>query len=356
MEYIGYFKYHGDKIQNGLFGAREAATALEGFDEVFRYFLLKEEPEFSRLQFDLPIKIEEGSWEILIPDNIEHCLYVLASTGVIYSSAKIYFDTLAKKAAEDGFFQTGPAKDTKVMFQKTVLSIQWIIKVVSHLKGFLKTIDKAKIKDDYVIITNNEGEELSVPLRIIKLLEKCPSNLFSKLASIVSSKQNLEIGVRVQERTETTTISETNRCYFYVNEEDDEQVLLPELVDGKEVTLTGVVTRANESAQSIGFQYQGHVITCKPEKGKSLANFKNLLISQNHKYLYVPTMNLTGVVERKTPHGEDKERIRIFFSKLEPDDIPEENDLEETDFFDNLGEDDDSSQDSGTPPAKSDGI
>lgn len=333
MEYIGYFKYQGDKIQNGLFGAREAATALEGFDEVFRYFLIKEEPEFSRLQFDLPIKIEEGSWEILIPDDIEHCLYVLASTGIIYSSAKIYFDNLAKKAAEDGFFQTGPAKDIKLIFQKTVLSIQWIIKVVSHLKGFLKTIDKAKIKDDNVIITNADGEEISVPLRIINLLEKCPSNLFSKLASIVSSKQKLEVGVRVQERTETTVISEVNRSYFYVKEDNDEQVLLPELVDGKEVTLTGVVTRANESAQSIGFLYQGHVITCKPEKGKSLADFKNLLISQNHKYLYVPTMNLTGIVERKTPHGEDKERIRIFFSDLEPDDVPEE-ESDQSDLFD----------------------
>lgn len=53
MEYIGYIKYQGPHIKDGLFGAREAAVALNGFDEVFRYFLAKEEPEFAKLKYDV---------------------------------------------------------------------------------------------------------------------------------------------------------------------------------------------------------------------------------------------------------------------------------------------------------------
>ena len=50
MEYIGYIKYQGASITNGLFGVRNAALALTGFDEVFRFFLEKEEPEFAKIK------------------------------------------------------------------------------------------------------------------------------------------------------------------------------------------------------------------------------------------------------------------------------------------------------------------
>lgn len=182
----------------------------------------------------------------------------------------------------------------------------------------------AKIeKDEFISIKNDDGEELKVPLAILLFMEKCPHTLFSDLASIVSPSQELEIGVNVYGKIEKAKITEATRRIFYV-EDDDKEDVLPELKDGDKVTLTGVVTRANESAQSIGFLHLDHVITCKPETGKCLADFKNALISQNHKYLYVPQMKLTGIVERITPSGENKDRVRIFFSNLEPEDAPEE--------------------------------
>ncbi len=338
MEYIGYIKYQGPHIQHGLFGAREAATALRGFDEMFRYFLIKEDPEFAKIQFDLPVKVEEGSWELLIPDAIERLMYVAAGSGIAFCTLKKYFETTAEIAAKDGIFQTGAAKDARLIFQKAFQMAQWVIKLVSHVKGFHKKFDHVKIgADESVKITNDEGGELLVPLEVLKLLDKCPQNLFSNLACIVTQEQELEIGVKVNDQLEAVKISFAERSYFYV-EEEEEEAILPDLIDGETVTLTGMVTRANETAQSIGFSYQGHVITCKPENGKRLADFKNLLISQNHKYLYVPLMDLTGVVERKTPKGEDKDRIRIFFSKLEPNDVPDEDGPEEPDLFDNKEE------------------
>ena len=334
MEYIGYIKYQGPHIQNGLFGAREAATALRGFDEMFRYFLIKEEPAFAKIKFDLPVKVEEGSWELLIPDAIEHLMYVAAGSGIVFCTLKKYFETMADIAAKDGIFQTGAAKDVKLIFQKAFQMAQWVIKLVSHVKGFHKKFVHVKIDTDEVVkITNDDGGELLVPLSVFILLDKCPQNLFSDLVSIVSRDQELEIGVKVNDKIEAVRISFAERGYFYVEDEEDETIL-PDLIDGETVTLTGMVTRANESAQSIGFLYQEHVITCKPENGKKLADFKNVLISQNRKHLYVPLMNLTGVVERRTPQGEDKDRIRIFFSKLEPNDIPEDDDMETPDLFD----------------------
>ena len=325
MEYIGYIKYQGPYIKDGLFGAREAAIALNGFDEVFRYFLTKEEPEFAKLKYDLPVKIREGSWEIATPENIADLITVKnAVGGLVLATLTTYFTKSAAIAAKDGLLNTPAVKDVSAIFRKTFQTIQWVIRLVSHMKEFRKKFEHAKIeKDEFISIRNADGEELKVPLAILLFMEKCPANLFSDLASIVSPTQELEIGVNIDGQIETAKITEATRRIFYV-EDDDKEEILPELIDGDEVTLTGVVTRANESAQSIGFAFNDHIITCKPETGKSLADFKHALISQNHKHLYVPQMKLTGVVERRTPSGEDKDRVRIFFSKLEPEDAPEE--------------------------------
>ena len=331
MEYIGYIKYQGPLIQHGLFGAREAATALRGFDEMFRYFLIKEEPDFANLDFDIPVKITEGSWIAEIPQHIGE--YITLKNAAM-TALSIYLARTAAIAAKDGLFNTPAVKDIDKIVRTVFQKIQQVIRLVSHIKGFRKKIDHTKLAEDALMtIINDDGEEQSFSLEVLKIVDKCPQNLFSDLVSIVSRDQELEIGVKVNDKIEAVRISFAERGYFYVEDEEDETIL-PDLIDGETVTLTGMVTRANESAQSIGFLYQEHVITCKPENGKKLADFKNVLISQNRKHLYVPLMKLTGVVERRTPQGEDKDRIRIFFSKLEPNDIPEDDDMETPDLFD----------------------
>lgn len=336
MEYTGYIKYQGPHIQHGLFGAREAATALRGFDEMFRYFLIKEEPEFAKLDFEIPVKIKEGSWIAEIPQHIEDFI-TIKNMGMTVLG--VYLTTSAVVAAKRGLLKTPAIKDVNKIMRCVFQKILWTIKLVAHVKGFRKNYDHVKIDNDnpeFVKIINDDGREMPVPLEILKLLDKFPQNLFSDLVSIVSPEQELEIGVKVNDQLETVRISFAERSYFYVEEE--KEAILPDLIDGETVTLTGMVTRANESAQSIGFLYQEHVITCKPETGKTLADFKDVLISQNKKHLYVPLMNLTGVVERRTPQGEDKDRIRIFFSQLEPNDVPEEDDGSETpDLFEAKG-------------------
>ena len=234
------------------------------------------------------------------PDNIEHLMYVAAVSGLGICTLKKYFESIAEVAGKDGFFKSGPAKDVKAIFRETFKTIQWVIKLVSHVKGFRKKFENVKItKVGCALIKNDDDEELEVPIAILSTIEKCPRDLFSKVASIVSSNQELEIGLNVGGKIETVKITEETRRIFYIEEEDRDEIL-PELKDGDEVTLTGVVIRANESTQSLGFGYKDHIITCKPREGKHLADFKHALISQNSKHLYVPKMKLTGVVERKT--------------------------------------------------------
>ena len=40
-KYIGYLKYSGKSIEDGLLDARKSAEALLGFDEILRYFVTK---------------------------------------------------------------------------------------------------------------------------------------------------------------------------------------------------------------------------------------------------------------------------------------------------------------------------
>ena len=191
MEHIGYIKYHGPHIQHGLFGAREAATALNGFDKMFRYFLLKEEPEFANLEFDIPVKISEGSWMAEIPQHIGEYMTL---KNVAMTALTIYLTKTAAIAAKDGLFNTPAVKDIDKIMQTVLQKIQQVIRLVSHIKGFRKKIDHAKVAEDAPItIINDDGEEMSFPVDTLKILEKCPPTLFSALASIVSPEDRKSV-------------------------------------------------------------------------------------------------------------------------------------------------------------------
>jgi len=61
--YLAYFKYSGEKTREGYMDAKKSAEALLGIDEVLRFLIYKKAPELSEIKFDIPIKIQKGSWE-----------------------------------------------------------------------------------------------------------------------------------------------------------------------------------------------------------------------------------------------------------------------------------------------------
>lgn len=321
---LGYVKYDADYIKEGMFDARKSANALMGFDEIMRYFILKECPELRNVDFDFPVKIEEGSFEIVLPENIENLIYISGGSIVITA----YLASLAKKAASDGIFETGPIKDISKTLKASLKAIQWIIRIAKmRNKMGEKEIEGAKpnINDKTVEIPSidNPQNKLVVPMEFFEEYVICPKDILSKLVSVVDERTELEIGVKENENEfMTTKITEGEKDIFYTEKEKDE-IILPELEDGQFVALEGQITRGNEKDNSIGFSYNGHVLTCKPKDGK-ITKFKNNIISNSAKHLF-PEVIITGVVERKAISGEFKEkRPRIIFESIEAVEIIEE--------------------------------
>ena len=95
-QYIGYLKYSGQIVDSGFFDARKSAQALLGFDEAIRFFVGEQNPDLKNVDFELPVEVRKGSWEILIPGTIGQ--WVLTSVGAM---AAAYLAVAGKKMAEN---------------------------------------------------------------------------------------------------------------------------------------------------------------------------------------------------------------------------------------------------------------
>ena len=62
-EDVGYIKYSGTDVEHGIIDAGSAGSALTGLDEALRFFNTQQSPDFSRLQYDIPVQTRPGSWE-----------------------------------------------------------------------------------------------------------------------------------------------------------------------------------------------------------------------------------------------------------------------------------------------------
>lgn len=335
MEYIGYAKYHGEDIVDGIFDAKQSAQALLGFDEIIRYFLIKEDPMFRNFDFSLPVKIEEGSWGIFAPENIEQFItisqYIGVATGagvggsLVYKTLKTYLEESAKIAAKDGLFEVGAAKDFKKIIRAVLKYSFYIPRIASHVGGFIRNFKNGQVKllnNDEVCIINNNGKKLVVPLQVLEIYKSCPENLYSKITSVVTERHELEIGYNENGKIRSTRITHKEKSIFYKEEENDE-IVLPDLIDGEYVELKGTIVRCNETYNNLGFRYAEHTIMGKPESGH-IVDFKSRIISHQDNHIYPPVL-ICGVIERKDIQGGFKEKYPVIrFTDITPleDDKP----------------------------------
>ncbi|MDD2916581.1 MAG: hypothetical protein PHH70_01915 [Candidatus Gracilibacteria bacterium] len=316
-KYIGYFKYHGSLVADGVMDARKSAEALLGIDELMRFFLIKEEPILQQYELEIPIRIRKGSWEALIPETITGWVTV-ASIGTFLAA---YSGSIAVKAGSDGLLETGPAKDIYKIAKGAIITVQWIIKIACHIGSMTKkqfsNAEFEKINgEDYIRIPNEKGEFLSVPKIYLDAFSKCPENILSKNAHIIEENREFIVGVFHENNSfEEISIKTNSRNIFYY--ENDNDILFPELLHGMYVELEGEVTRGNEKTNAIGFQYQDHILTCKPLNG-SIAVYKNQIISQEDGHFF-PPVKIRGVIDRTDKKGGFKEkRPMIIFSEILP--------------------------------------
>jgi len=306
--YLGYLKYDGKAVEDGIMDACDSATALLGFDEAFRYFIQKENPSWEKEDLNLPVRIERGCWEIMVPAG----LTVFAG---------YYLKATAEKAGSDGLFETGFAKDLNKVLGAALISFTWVMKISKHVGGVgdkLK-LENAKLQDvDNCIVFSDENEPLIVPRKFFELYQNCPPTLFSKCAKNIDEGRELEIGLFERgEIVDAIRIYPEEKFIFYQEKDDVQEVLFPELEHGMVVELEGEITRVTESENTLGFRYQDHVLSCKPEHGEKIASFKHKIISQQDNHIF-PKVKIIGVVDRKDKNDEFKaHRPSIVFSDIQ---------------------------------------
>ncbi len=323
-KYIGYLRYTGDLVSDGILDAKQASDALRGFDEILRFFITRENSQLQTVPFEIPVLIQKGSWEAVIPEIVSK---ILSPTGIAEATSATYLTVSAKKAATDGFLETGAAKDIAKTFKAGIRSAQWVIKIATHLKSISRKDLNPKIirdgKEIFIEIPNEDGKTFIVPKKYYDLFMISPVKLFSNPVRLVEKGRIFELGVYDNGKEEKVTISEDEKGIFYSGEE--EEVLFPELKHGQSVELEGTITKGNEKSNTIGFEYLGHILTAKPAEG-SIVNYKNRIVSSSEDHIF-PRVKISGVIDRAydLKEGElQKKRPMIVFIKITPIDIQNE--------------------------------
>ena len=260
-ENSGFIRLDGENIIDGQIDINSARLAIEGTQEVFEYFLKREDSQLQKADtVNFSIITRQGCWEILIPFGT----YVagLATTALatgINSYAKKYGDKLAELHLE--------SKSKKNAFADAFSKLDSIIKIAQHLG----VVDKKETLNTKIInhttktilLTNNQGNVMSTNLDEINCYLDCPDRLLRKLASVVTDYRTLSIGFISKGKTIERVIDIDSKEVFSPEDELQEPIL-PELNDGEYVKIEGYVSRGNQITNTIGFKYKEHVITCEP--------------------------------------------------------------------------------------------
>jgi len=296
---VGFLRYEGKIVEDGILDARSAAKALLGFDSSMRYFINQERPDIAAIDFPIPVKVQQGSWEALIPQTVEG--WILTAAGIAGTQ---YLTKAAGKLAENDFKDIG----LKNLFRKALKGLQWLVRVGKHL-GHLDIRSVTGLRwdqPDQCGIPNAAGNVLYLPQDVMKQLVNCPPKLLGNLASVVEVERALILGVEENGKLETVQVTRQER-YIFFEETDASEVLFPELAHGMIVNLGGLVTRGNEMSNTIGFQYNGHILTCTPRIG-NIVRFK--------KHLFL-ACEIHGEITRADNGGNPTEtRPKIIFEDL----------------------------------------
>ena len=290
-EEIAFLKFSGDDVPAGVIDAATAGSALIALDEGIRYFNESQSPQFARIQYSVPVRTTGGSWVAWI-----------LGMGTLGAGAFAlsYLKTAGEKMAEKDFEDIG----LKDVLSKSARAIQHIFRLIKHTKkdrGWESEQLEWRNNGDEVGIRNSEGEILFLPAEFLKWYANLPPRLVSRLTDGISIERTLSFGVKVNDEFEEVFISFEEKPYFSDSADlivDD--VLFPELEHGQEVHLEGKLTRGNESSNSVGFEFDGHILNCTPEEG-SITRFKPALFLRCAIDATVTRLSKNSVVAERRP-------------------------------------------------------
>lgn len=288
---VGYLKYEGISVQEGIMNAADIVSSLDGFSQAIQFYVKKTNSQYENIKLDIPVKVQQGCIEYIVP--------ILKWSIVAYAAGAI-----AQIAQND--FKDVNSKD---IFLFPIKCISYIIKIAKHL-GRIEKNPKIhfSIQDPFVTIYNDDGHKIIVPKDIFKLYLETPSYLLAKMANIVNSERILEVGY-IDEKT--TIHKETITCKekHIFSDENEEGDILPELVHGANVEIEGEITKGNSSTNRLGIKYKEKILTCIPAQ-TSIKHYKDCIFRKCKIY---------GIIDRKDEFGNITEKKpKIIFFKLIP--------------------------------------
>lgn len=302
-QYIGYLKYSGPLVKNGYLDAKKAAEALVGFDETLRYFIENAFPELKGKSFEIPVRIQSGSWEALIPNTIGQ--WITTGLGVAFTA---YLTGAASKLAENDFKN----KHIADVFRDALKMLQWIIRITAHLKGVsIKTIKNIRWENnnETVLIPDVNGKYIKIPRKILQKYMEISPKILSKMIRLVQAEREMSIGVIENGKREEVKVSVSEKNYFASEDNDLPETIFPELVHGQSIELEGEITKGNEKTNSLGLEYQGYILTCYPKEG-SIVAFKHTLFRK---------CKISGVINRIAESGlSNSKKPGIIFATITP--------------------------------------
>ncbi|MDH3354258.1 MAG: hypothetical protein OEL79_03455 [Chromatiales bacterium] len=291
--------------------AASAGTALIGLDEAIRFFIERQSPSYAKLDYQTPVKIGEGSW----------IAYVLGGLGAVSGAFALGY---AKKAGEKLAGNDVGDKTSGEVLRASVEAIQSLVLLVKHTKKN-KDWDTENIKwkdnNSVIGIPNDQGDHIFIPLKHFKWISEAPRKILQRISEVVTRKRALTIGVNNNGIVSEVSIEYGEKPLFLGSdiEVEEEEFLFPELEHGQSVKLEGKLTRGNESSNSVGLEYKGHILNCIPEEG-SVVQYKPALflkcvlegtITRLTKKHHIAERRPTVLVKRVTPLEEDNQN-RLF--------------------------------------------
>jgi hypothetical protein len=299
-EYLGLVQYVGPSVEAGYLDARKSAEALLGLDDALRHFIDAQSSELSGTEYEIPVLIQKGSWQAIIPDDVAS--WVITALG---GGSTAYVVEAARSMAKNDFREVG----LRQVFMKALEAIQWTIRIGKHLGTLAeRRFEHVRWRNGNaeVGITNAAGDLLFVPREFLELYERMPARILVRITSVVTEERWLEVVVRRDGEDDVESVTFEHKAVFCPTDGD---VLFPELGHGAAFDCEGLVTRGNENSNSLGFLYKGHILTCYPHEG-SIVRFKDALFLESR---------IVGSITREDRYGEATEpRPKIIFTDVSP--------------------------------------
>lgn len=304
---VGFVKYDGKAVEPGILDAGKAGMALTGLDDLLRYFNSKQSVDLAKADYEVPVRIREGSWEAV----------VIAGVSVF---AMAYLGRAGNEMAKKDFDGMG----LKDVFRKSLQAAVHLIRLAKHtskLKGWLLENVRWRNDNTEVGIPNKDGHYEYFPAEFIKWYAAMPPQIMRKMVEVVEEERTLTVGVLDGELVlqEKITIREKQIFTRVPEDEADDEFLFPELEHGMAVRLEGRLIRGNAETNSIGLDYQGHNLNCVPEQG-SVVQYKSALflrclvegqVTRLSKSHFVAERRPTIIVRRVTPLETDSQLMLL---------------------------------------------